>query len=167
MRVIISDTSCLIDLRKAALLAAFLCLPLEILIPNTLFEDELLSFSAREKTNLVAGGLKVMDLPGPQVSRAREVILAQPRLSIHDAFAFVLAETHSGCILLTGDSALRTLAERSRIEVHGILWVCDQLFEGRLSTAKQLHTALSKLATDSSVRLPKRELAAYLRRFQA
>lgn len=97
------------------------------------------------------------------VSRASH----EAQISIHDAFAFVLAETHPGCILLTGDSALRTLAERSRIEVHGILWVCDQFFEGRLSTAKQLHTALSKLATDSSVRLPKRELAAYLRRFQA
>ncbi len=167
MRIIISDTSCLIDLRKAALLAAFLRLPFEILIPNTLFEDELLSFSAEEKKNLIAAGLKVVDLPGPQVSRAREAILAQPRLSIHDGFAFVLAEAHTGCILLTGDSALRTLAERSRIEVHGVLWVCDQLFEGKLSTAKQLHTALSKLAADLLVRLPKRELAAYIRRYQS
>lgn len=166
MRIIISDTSCLIDLRKAALLTAFLRLPFEILIPNTLFEDELLSFSAEEKDDLIAAGLKVVDLPGSQVSRAREVMFAQPRLSIHDGFAFALAETHTGCILLTGDSALRALAERSRIEVHGVLWVCDQLFEGKLSTAKQLHTALSILAADFSVRLPKREIAAYIRRYQ-
>jgi hypothetical protein len=167
MRIIISDTSCLIDLRKAALLAAFLRLPFEIVIPDTLFEDEPLSFSAEEARNLIAAGIKVVDLPGPQVSRARGVIIAQPRLSIHDGFAFVLAETHPGCILLTGASAIRILAERSRIEVHGVLWVCDQLFEGKLSTAKQLHTALSKLAADFSVRLPKRELAAYIRRYQS
>ena len=166
MRIIISDSSCLIDLRKAALLAAFLCLPFEVLIPNTLFEDELLSFTADEKRALVQDGLKVVDLPGVQVSRARDVIRFRPRLSIHDAFAFALAETHSGCILLTGDSELRSLAESSRIEVHGVLWVCDQLFEGKLSTAAQLHAALSQLAADPTVRLPTRELAGYIRRYQ-
>jgi predicted nucleic acid-binding protein len=166
MRIIISDTSCLIDLRKAALLAAFLRLPFEILIPNTLFEDELLSFMADEKRTLILDGLKVVDLPGAQVSRARDVVRARPRLSIHEGFAFALAETHSGCILLTGDSELRSLAESSRIEVHGVLWVCDQLFEGKLSTAEQLHAALSKLAAEPAVRLSKRELAGYIRRYQ-
>ena len=166
MRIIVSDTSCLIDLRKAALLAAFLRLPFEILIPNTLFEDELLSFTAEEKRTLVKAGLKVVDLLGPQVSRARDVIRAQPSLSIHDGFAFALAETHPGCILLTGDSGLRTLAERRQIEVHGVLWVCDRLLESKLATAERLYTTLSKLATDPAVRLPKRELAAYIRRYQ-
>jgi len=167
MRIIVSDTSCLIDLRKAALLAAFLRLPFEILIPNTLFEDELLSFTAEEKRTLVKAGLKVVDLPGAQVSRARDVIRAQPRLSIHDGFAFALAETHPGCILLTGDSGLRTLAEHSQIEVHGVLWVCDRLLESKLATAERLHASLSKLAADPAVRLPKRELAAYIRRYQS
>jgi hypothetical protein len=99
MRIIISDASCLIDLRKASLLAEFLWLPFEILIPNTLFEDELLSFTDNEKKTLLDGGLKVVDLPGSQVSRARDVIRAQPRLSIHDGFAFALAEVNRGCIL--------------------------------------------------------------------
>jgi hypothetical protein len=101
-----------------------------------------------------------------QVSRARDVIRARPRLSIHDGFAFALAETHSGCILLTGDSELRSLAVSSRIEVHGVLWVCDQLFAGKLSTAEQLHAALSQLAAEPAVRLSKRELAGYIRRYQ-
>lgn len=114
MRIIISDSSCLIDLRKASLLAVFLRLPFEILIPNTLFEDELLSFTDGEKKMLLRGGLKVVDLPGSQVSRAREVIRTQPRLSIHDGFAFALAEVNHGCILLTGDSLLRVLEKLAR-----------------------------------------------------
>jgi len=44
MRIVVSDSSCLIDLKKASLLGVFLSLPYEILIPNTLFEDELLKF---------------------------------------------------------------------------------------------------------------------------
>jgi hypothetical protein len=59
MRIIVSDSSCLIDLKKASLLGVFLSLPYEILIPNTLFEDELLSFTAGEKRMLLQGGLRL------------------------------------------------------------------------------------------------------------
>ncbi len=165
MRIIISDSSCLIDLRKASLLAVFLRLPFEILIPNTLFEGELLSFTDDEKKTLLRGGLKVVDLPGSQVSRAREIIRAQPRLSIHDGFAFALAEVNHGCILLTGDSLLRALGETSQIEVHGVLWVFDQILSNQLATTATLHAALSHLAADPAVRLPKREVAAYIKRY--
>lgn len=165
MRIIISDSSCLIDLRKASLLGVFLRLPFEILIPNILFEDELLSLTNDEKKALLRGGLKVVDLPGAQVSRAREVIRAQPRLSIHDGFAFALAEINHGCILLTADSRLRAIGETSQIEVHGVLWVFDQILGNQLATTATLHAALSHLAADPAVRLPKRELAAYIKRY--
>jgi hypothetical protein len=56
MRIIVSDSSCLIDLRKASLLDVFLRLPYEILIPNTLFEDELLKFTAEQKKALLRAG---------------------------------------------------------------------------------------------------------------
>ena len=49
MRIVVSDSSCLIDLRKASLLDVFLRLPYEFLIPNTLFEEELLRFTDEEK----------------------------------------------------------------------------------------------------------------------
>jgi hypothetical protein len=114
MRIIVSDSSCLIDLRKANLLHAFLRLPYEILIPNTLFEDELLKFTAEQKDTLVQGGMKVMDLPGKGVLRAQEVVRGMPHLSINDGLAFALAETCPGCILLTGDGSLREIAENYR-----------------------------------------------------
>ena len=165
MRIIISDSSCLIDLRKASLLGVFLRLPFEILIPNTLFEDELLSFTDNKKKTLLRGGLKVVDLPGSQVSRARDVIRTQPQLWIHDGFAFALAEINQGCILLTGDSLLRGLGETSQIEVHGVLWVFDRILSNQLATTETLHAALSHLAADPAVRLPKRELAAHVKRY--
>src|ERR1017187_10040498 len=127
MRLIISDSSCLIDLRKASLLDAFLKLPYEILIPNTLFEEELLKFTGAQKNALIHGGLKVMDLPGERVLRAQQVVRGAPQLSIHDGFAFALAESHAGCILLTGDGSLRTLAATHDSEVHGILWVAARV----------------------------------------
>jgi predicted nucleic acid-binding protein len=167
MRIVVSDSSCLIDLRKVSLLDALLKLPFEILIPNTLFEDELLKFTDAQKRALIRGGLKVVDLPGERVLRAQQVIRAVPQLSVNDGFAFVLAESHDGCILLTGDAPLRELAVKHKIEVHGILWTLDQIHTNRLRTARVLHAALRAMDRDPTVRLPKRELAAYIKRYEA
>lgn len=71
MRVVVSDSSCLIDLRKVSLLDALLRLPFEFLIPDTLFEDELLKFTAAQKKAMLRGGLKIIDLPGERVLRAQ------------------------------------------------------------------------------------------------
>ena len=165
VQVVISDSSCLIDLRKTSLLDAFVRLPYELLIPNTLFEEELLQFSATQKKALIRGGLKVVDLPGESVSRARQVARDMPHLSIHDGFAYALAESRPGCILLTGDGPLRTFARRQKIEVHGVLWVIDELQAHAISTAGILLVALRVLASDPTVRLPPQELAAYLKRY--
>ena len=166
MRIVVSDSSCLIDLRKICLLDAFLRLPYEILIPNTLFKGELVKFTATQKRSLIRAGLKVVDLPGERVLRAQQVIRESPRLSIHDGFAFAVAQIETGCILLTGDGLLRALAETKNIEVHGVLWVVDELHIHRICTARVLHSALQLLAEDPAVRLPRRDLMTSLKRYE-
>jgi predicted nucleic acid-binding protein len=165
MRIVVSDSSCLIDLRKVSLLDALLKLPCEFLIPNTLFEDELLKFTPIQKKALVRGGLQVIDLPGERVLRARAVMRQAPRLSVHDGFAFALAESQSGCILLTGDGELRSLATQHNMEVHGVLWVIDELHRNRIVKAKALLSALQTFSSDPTVRLPRREVATFIKRY--
>ncbi len=166
MRIVVSDSSCLIDLRKASLLDTFLKLPHEILIPNTLFEEELLKFTADQKEALVRDGLKVMDLPGESVLRAQQIARDLPHLSIHDGFAFALAESCPGCILLTGDGGLMELASEHEMEVHGVLWVIDEIHANKLAVREDLLAVLGGFATDRTVRLPRRELAAYIKRYE-
>jgi predicted nucleic acid-binding protein len=166
MRIVISDSSCLIDLRKVSLLDVFLRLPYEFLIPNTLFEEELLKFTAAQKKALLRAGLKVIDLPGERVSRAQQVIRAAPKLSVHDGFAFALAESHPGCILLSGDGELRKLAAEHEMEVHGVLWILDEIHRNKLATGATLRSVLEFLTADTTVRLPRRELAMYVKRFE-
>jgi len=167
MRIVVSDSSCLIDLRKASLLDAFLQLPYEILIPDTLFHEELLQFTEAQKRSLLRGGLKIAELPGEGVLRAQQIARMLPQISIHDGFAFALAERNPGCILLTGDAPLRDLATRHRIEVHGVLWVIDEIHETSLADVRLLHAALRLFESDATVRLPVRELAAYIKRYEA
>lgn len=167
MRIVVSDSSCLIDIRKAALLSAFLKLPYEVLIPNTLFGDELLKFTAAEKRALLRDGLKVVDVPDTGVLRAREIIQKAPRLSINDGFAFAVAESHTGCILVTGDGLLRTVATEHGIEVHGVLWIIDELHRHEIAKPATLAEALRLFAQDQTVRLPRRELLSAIRHFEA
>lgn len=149
------------------MLDAFLRLPYEILIPNTLFADELLRFTPAQKQALVDGGLKVIDVPGTGVLRARDMVLQHPQLSINDGFAFVIAEGHDGCILVTGDKHLRQLAEQHNIEAHGVLWIVDELHRHDVLKAEVLATALRLFEQDQSVRLPRRELLAAIRRYDS
>ena len=74
-----------IDLSKVSLLDTFSGSPIEFLIPNTLFEEELISFSAVQKEALLCGGLKVIDLPGTQVLRR-----AQEECGTHPTCRFTM-----------------------------------------------------------------------------
>ena len=148
------------------MLEAFLDLPYEVLIPDALFEEELVRFTPAQKGLLLRGGLKVVELPAKSVLRARAIVSEHPQLSIHDAFAFAIAESLEDCILLTGDGELRTLAEINRLEVHGILWVIDQVHDIGLAPTEVLLAVLHDFAHDPSVRLPHRELTARIRRYK-
>ncbi|MDD5581560.1 MAG: hypothetical protein PHY16_20125 [Methylobacter sp.] len=168
MQIIISDSSCLIDLRKTVLLKAFLLLPYEIVIPNTLFEEELLRFSEQEKKALLDDGLKVLDLPGDDVRRAIKVQADFPALSIHDCFAFALAESIPDSILLTGDGGLRTIASDHQIEVHGVLWAIDEIHKAATATVSELIDALELFESDPTIyRLPSRDLKVLIRRYKS
>jgi hypothetical protein len=109
---------------------------------------------------------KVVDLPGERVLRARAIVRALPQLSVHDGFAFALAESHSGCILLSGDDMLRTLATRHSIEVHGVLWLLDEVYRHRLASAPSILAILRIFSEDVTVRLPRRELTAYFKKYE-
>jgi predicted nucleic acid-binding protein len=166
MRVIVSDTSCIIDLGKSSLVRAVLQLPYTFVMPDVLFADELLNFGPVGKEELRALGFRVVELEPQGTSRAFEHFAQHQALAIHDCFALALAEQTEDCILLTGDSSLRRIASGRGIEVHGVLWTIDELERTSLATARQLFDALCLLEQDSLVFLPKDELRQRIRRLQ-
>jgi predicted nucleic acid-binding protein len=166
MQVIISDTSCLIDLRKALLIEAFLLLPYEISIPDILFAEELIKFTDSERS-LLQQGLKILPTSGEGVRKVQSIQRANSRLSINDCFAFVLAESIPNSILLTGDGGLRDLAIGSKVEVHGVLWIIDRMYEEKIITANQVLSTLLLWQIDHRVRLPKRDLKDFIERFRS
>jgi len=166
MRIIISDSSCLIDLHKAGLLEAIFDLPFSYAIPQPLFDEELLSISDDEKAMLVEAGMDVTVLPGEHVVLAQTYYNDNRRLKLNDCFALVLAETTEDAILFTGDNPLRQLSESKEIETHGVLWAIDQMLEHTNIDPQLLLDALLLYERDPLVRLPDGELRKRIRRLK-
>lgn len=164
MPTVVGDTSCMIDLRKAGLLEAILRLPYRFVMPDTLFDDEWLSLTGSEKAALRSEGLQVMELSGDLVRQAQQYFNQYPALKLNDCFALVLAEDIENSILLTGDRQLRRIAQQISIDVHGVLWVLDEMETRGMVPPQVLYGALRLLEEDDLVFLPPGEIRHRLRR---
>lgn len=153
-RIVINDTSCLVDLRKGGLVEPMLALPFRFVVTFNIRASELLDFGEREWQRLEALGMETTDVPGELVRVAGELMAQHRKLSFEDSLNFVVARANRLSILLTGDRALRTVAENSGIEVHGILWIVEQLLEHRLADRGDLVTALELWRADPTVFVP-------------
>ena len=158
MRIIINDSSALIDLAKTRLLENLLQRPYRFVIPDVLYADELITLHHYRREQLLDIGFVLGELDGPQVGKASAYSQQYPQLSLNDCFALVMAETTADAVLLTGDQRLRRVAERHRVETHGILWLLDQLLEGGAVDPAILRDALRSLIRDPAVHLPAKEV---------
>lgn len=161
MPILVSDTSILIDLERADLLEEMFLLPFEFAVPDLLYGREL---SGELGDRLIELGLRIEILTPAELRRATIVNRQNVRLSVPDTFAFAIAEAR-GWGLLTGDAALRELATAERIEMHGVLWLFDQLADGNHIQFDRLHDGLSKLFAHPRCRLPASEVRRRLVRF--
>jgi predicted nucleic acid-binding protein len=78
------------------------------------------------------------------------------KLSINDLLALVLAK-HKNCQLLTGDKALRTLANSFNIEVHGTIWLVTEMIQYQKITNEEARLAFDKMKA-CGARLPWKEV---------
>ena len=133
-------------------------------MPDTLFEDEWLRLTEAERWALCDLGLQVRGLPGPLVQRASRYFNQHGRLNLNDCFVLTLAEEIEECILLTGDGALRRIAEGKGIEVRGVLWAMDELEAHGVVSLTTIHDALRLYHDDELVFLPAEQLLRRIRR---
>lgn len=159
MRVLVSDTSVLIDLERAELLEAAFNLPHDLAVPDLLYDQELRNYGGER---LIQLGLRVEELDSDGLRTALEYRRRQAVLSASDSFAIALARQNRWC-LLTGDGPLRALAHEDQIECHGVLWVFDQMHSERLISLDLLRSGLQRLVAHPRCRLPQNEVRARLR----
>lgn len=163
MKILVSDTSVLIDLERGGFLDACFKLGVEFAVPDLLYARELEDYGGPE---LVARGLRVEELTSAELASVQVVRTQHPKLSLPDAYAYSLASSR-GWTLLTGDGELRDLAQANSITFFGVLWVLDRFFDGEVLEATVIVAGLEAIAAHPRCRLPKTEVQARLEKYRA
>ena len=166
IKVVVNDTSCLIDLRKGGLLTTALMLPFRFVVALPLVAAELNDFGSSDWADLRNRGLDIVDLDSTQVERAFALKAMFPGLSSYDCFSIALVEATDAAMLLTGDQQLRKRATGLGVRVHGILWVADEIESGSLISPSDLADALTLLEADPLVFLPVDEVRKRIERLR-
>ena len=162
MTVLVSDTSVIIDLERGELLESVFQLAVDFAVPDLLFHREL---AGPLGDRLLALGLRVEELSPGEVQGATVLRRADATLSLPDTFAFALAQGRQWT-LLTGDAGLRRTAEAHALDVHGTLWVLDQLEAQGACSLQVLAAGLAKASGHPRCRLPRAEVNARLTRYR-
>lgn len=155
-RLLVSDTSVLIDLERGGLIETAFALPYELAVPDLLYKQELRQNGGPALQQL---GLVVAELSSEQVRLAQDLQRTAPKLSLPDTFALILAQSGPRA-LLTGDQGLRTLAESRAVVCHGVLWLLDQMVEHGAATTAAMYHALTSISKHQRSRLPTGEVKA-------
>ncbi len=159
MRVLVSDSSVLLEMAKRGLLPAMFRLPFEFVVPDLLFEEELIDLGEYTRDDLRSFGLRVEGLDPVGVTTALSYQARRRRLSLVDCFALALA-SRRGYRLLTGDKAMRSFAEAEAIEVNGVLWLVDEMIAANVVPAGDVLAVLIAMRDDPRCHLPGHELAS-------
>lgn len=141
-------------------------LPITFVVPQPLFDDELDLIGSAEKQQLIALGIQIITLPGEQVKAAQDYSNQNKRVSIYACFALVIAESAENAILLTGDDALRFLAEDKSIETCGLFWTLDMLEQYALVDRLRLISILEQFQSNPFMMLPENEIKARIRKLR-
>ncbi len=161
-QLLISDANILIDMDVGGLLEVMFRLDFAFAVPDILFEEELRSRHLR----LPGLGLGVLELTAEMIDDATRLIgrYGHRRTSRNDLLTLALARQR-GCPVLTGDADLRLACNEQGIDVHGTIWLMEQMLNGELvdhETAAEAYRAMR----EGGSRLPWREVDQQLARFQ-
>lgn len=148
MLLLISDASVLIDIEHSELTSAMFSLPYQFAVPDVLFVEELSERHGR----LLEFGLQSKIMNGDLINEAVGLRQKYSKPSVNDLLALTLAK-HEGCQLLTGDKALREVAQVFNVEVHGTIWLVQQMIQhGKISV--EVACIAFQQMKDSGSRLP-------------
>lgn len=148
MQLLISDANILIDLEEGEILESLFGLPFRFKVPDILFYEEL----EAQHAHLLAMGLMLGELTPQTMLYAIELSSRVSGPSRNDCFALASARQEN-CPLLSGDRDLRRTAENEDIEVHGTIWLVEQMIINQIITVPRARRAYKRMK-ENARRLP-------------
>ena len=156
MKTAVKDANIIFDLFYIDLFDAFFKLGIKLFITDFITGEINKSEQQEIINKYISTGEIILLNTKPEEIIELIAIRNQTRgLSIADC-SILFHATKNKAFILTGDSTLRKYAESNLIEVHGILWVLDELIKEKQISEKKAYLKLTQLMEINS-RLPKKE----------
>lgn len=160
MALIIGDTNIFIDMECGGLLRAMFRLEETFAVPDIVYREEL----QEEHADLPGLGLQILHLTAESVQHLTNLRNRYPKPSFNDLSAVALAHQEE-TMLVTGDASLRKAAEAEVVEVHGTIWLVEQMLGARIITETRANDAYDAMREERR-RLPWDEVDAQLDRWR-
>ncbi len=149
-KLVVSDTNIFIDLIRMGLLGDFFLLPFEITTVDFVIrelnkagqKDAVMAFEARKRLTIIRFTTEEIE----EIFNLQQS--AHGNVSYQDCSIWFCAKKYSACIL-TGDMALTKNARIDQIEVHGLLFVLDQLVQNGIVPPELVADKLEELAGEN------------------
>lgn len=162
-----TDTNIWIQLYHGEISEQIFILPFQFISTDLVINEIEYPDGAELVTELKSKGLDERELTGGQVAELARLTTKhkKKRASPVDISALVLAKA-TGVLLLTGDGGLRKAALEEKVQVHGMLWLLDEMVARKVLKPQEAVQALKKML-NKGARLPARECAECDRRWKA
>ena len=157
MKIVITDTNILFDVIKIGALPEFFSLDYEIC--TTVFVmHEILPSAQKElaETFIRAKKLIVYDFTEEEIEEVQNFYSERSLKRFTDK-SVIWKSLQLNCPMLTGDQKMKEVAEKMNIEVHGSIWIIDELVAKALISSDKAVELLEQLLLTNS-RLPKDEI---------
>lgn len=152
MKIIVNDANVLIDLVELGILHHFFALPFEFHTTNLVFGELLTSQQEALQPFIDANQLIIATFTTDQLVKIISIRDRKPGLSEQDCSAFFHAQTEDAA-LITSDNSLRKFAASLRLEVHGHLWILDNLVAEHILSGPEASTTLTRLCDEINPKL--------------
>lgn len=143
--IAINDANLFIDLYEVQLIPAFFSLPLVFHTTQLIISELETEQIAQLQPYIQNGSLSVRHLSREEIENLDTLTPHSRKLSRQDLSLYFYAHEIADCMILTGDNRLRKEAQRQGFEVHGILWVFEQLVHYQLINTSGATAALQNL----------------------
>ncbi len=144
MILLVNDAGILIDLLKVDLMEPFFKLRYEFHATDFVVAEIREENADQLYAFIQNGKIKKWTFDFEALTQIQHLETRHRVLSIPDCSCLYLAANISAT-LLTGDGALRRVAEYNNIPVHGLLWVFDELVNHKQITPKKAYQKLEEL----------------------
>lgn len=130
MRIAVKDANILIDLESMGLLDLWFQLEIETLTTSIVVNELICGNHHLALTYVESGAIESVALDPFELALRIEEFEGSG-LSEGDVSVFLLAEQRDA-FLLSGDAVLRENAEVKKIEVHGTIWILEQMIKNNI-----------------------------------